>query len=110
MEGGKPENPEKNPRSTGETNYNNSTHMSSDPSSGNTDPGLYQGGHPSSYNPNRPGLTSEISDELTAYTIRAPQNEKKKIVIGMFIGKVTKIQTITRPGTLVLLFLKAVYI
>ena len=29
-EGGKPENPrEKNPRSTGETNYNNSTHMSS---------------------------------------------------------------------------------
>ena len=27
-EGGKPENPEKNPRSTGETcNYNNSTHM-----------------------------------------------------------------------------------
>ena len=27
-EGGKPENPEKNPRSTGETNYN-STHMSS---------------------------------------------------------------------------------
>ena len=25
-EGGKPENPEKNPRSTGETNYNNSTH------------------------------------------------------------------------------------
>ena len=28
-EGGKPENPEKNPRSTGETNYNNSTHTSS---------------------------------------------------------------------------------
>ena len=28
-EGGKPENPEKSPRSTGETNYNNSTHMSS---------------------------------------------------------------------------------
>ena len=28
-EGGKPENPEKNPRSTEETNYNNSTHMSS---------------------------------------------------------------------------------
>ena len=28
-EGGKPENPEKNPRSMGETNYNNSTHMSS---------------------------------------------------------------------------------
>ena len=28
-EGGKPENPEKNPRSTGKTNYNNSTHMSS---------------------------------------------------------------------------------
>ena len=28
-EGGKPENLEKNPRSTGETNYNNSTHMSS---------------------------------------------------------------------------------
>ena len=28
-EGGKPENPEKNPRSTGEINYNNSTHMSS---------------------------------------------------------------------------------
>ena len=28
-EGGKPENPEKNPRSTGETNYNNSTHISS---------------------------------------------------------------------------------
>ena len=28
-EGRKPENPEKNPRSTGETNYNNSTHMSS---------------------------------------------------------------------------------
>ena len=27
-EGGKPENPEKNPRSTGETNYNNSAHMS----------------------------------------------------------------------------------
>ena len=25
-EGGKPENPEKNPRSTGETNYNNSAH------------------------------------------------------------------------------------
>ena len=25
----KPENPEKNPRSTGKTNYNNSTHMSS---------------------------------------------------------------------------------
>ena len=29
IEGGKPESPEKNPRSTGETNYNNSTHMSS---------------------------------------------------------------------------------
>ena len=28
-EGGKPENPEKNPESTEETNYNNSTHMSS---------------------------------------------------------------------------------
>ena len=28
-EGGKPENPEKNPRSTGETNYNSYTHMSS---------------------------------------------------------------------------------
>ena len=28
-EGGKPENPEKNRRSTGETNYNNTTHMSS---------------------------------------------------------------------------------
>ena len=28
-EGGKPENPEKNPRSTGETNYNNTTHMGS---------------------------------------------------------------------------------
>ena len=28
-EGGKPENSEINPRSTGETNYNNSTHMSS---------------------------------------------------------------------------------
>ena len=28
-EGRKPENPEKNPRSTGETNYNNSTHVSS---------------------------------------------------------------------------------
>ena len=28
-EGGKPENPKKNPRSTGETNYNNPTHMSS---------------------------------------------------------------------------------
>ena len=28
-EGEKPENPEKNPRSTGETNYNNSTHTSS---------------------------------------------------------------------------------
>ena len=27
--GGKPENPERNPRSTGETNYNNTTHMSS---------------------------------------------------------------------------------
>ena len=27
-EGGKPENPEKNAQSTGETNYNNSTHMS----------------------------------------------------------------------------------
>ena len=28
-EGEKPENPEKNPRSTGETNYDNSTNMSS---------------------------------------------------------------------------------
>ena len=28
-EGGNPENPEKNPRITGETNYNNSTHLSS---------------------------------------------------------------------------------
>ena len=28
-EGGNPENPEKNPRSTGEANYNNSTHISS---------------------------------------------------------------------------------
>ena len=28
-EGGKPENPEKNPRSTAETNYNNSAYMSS---------------------------------------------------------------------------------
>ena len=46
--------------------------MSSDPSSRNN-PELYQGGHPSNYNPNRPGLTSEISDELTAYAIRAPQ-------------------------------------
>ena len=46
--------------------------MSSDPSSRNN-PGLYQGGrHPSSYNPNRLGLTSEISGELTAYAIRAP--------------------------------------
>ena len=27
-EGGKPENPEKNPRSTGEINYDNSIHMS----------------------------------------------------------------------------------
>ena len=26
MEGGKPENPEKNPRSTGETNYNSASH------------------------------------------------------------------------------------
>ena len=43
--------------------------MSSDPSSRNN-PGLSQGGHPSSYNPNRPGLTSEISGELTAYAIR----------------------------------------
>ena len=47
-------------------------HMSSDPSSRNN-PGLYQGGrHPSSYNPNRLGLTSEISGELTAYAMRAP--------------------------------------
>ena len=28
MEGGKPENPEKNPRSTGEINYDNSIHIS----------------------------------------------------------------------------------
>ena len=45
-------------------------HMSSYPSSRHN-PGLYQGAHPSSY-PNRPGLTSEISGELTAYAIRAP--------------------------------------
>ena len=32
MEGEKPENLEKNPRHTGEANYNNSTHMSSNPS------------------------------------------------------------------------------
>ena len=44
--------------------------MSSDPSSRNN-PGLSQGGHPSSYNPNRPGLTSEISGEMTAYAISA---------------------------------------
>ena len=48
-------------------------HTSSDPTSRNN-PELYQGGHQSSYNPNRPGLTSEISGELTAYAIRAPQN------------------------------------
>ena len=35
-EGGKPENPEKNPRSTRETNYNKSTHMSSKFFSGST--------------------------------------------------------------------------
>ena len=40
----KPENPEKNPRSTGETNYNNSTHMCSK---------YFKNQHedPSSYNP-----------------------------------------------------------
>ena len=55
-EGGNPENPEKNPRSTGEANYNNSTHMSSKFFWESTR-GCGPGGHPSSYNPARPGLT-----------------------------------------------------
>ena len=43
-EGGKPENPEKNPESTGKTNYNNSTRTSL-----RINTRLYPGGHPSSY-------------------------------------------------------------
>ena len=47
MEGGKPENPEKNPRSTGEINYDNSIHMS--PKELRVNMGLYPDVHPSSY-------------------------------------------------------------
>ena len=74
MEGGKPE---KNPRSTGETNYITLPHMSSDSCSRNNTK-LYPGGHPSSYNPDRPGLTSELSGQLTGYAIRTSLNRYKR--------------------------------
>ena len=64
-ETGKLENLEKNPWSTEETNYINSTHSSSKLIK-KQHTGLYPGGHPSSYNnPVQPGLTS--NSELTAY-------------------------------------------
>ena len=54
-EGGKPENPEKNPRSTGETN---STHMHESQAFWESTRGYTQVvSHSSSYNPARPGLT-----------------------------------------------------
>ena len=59
MEGGKPENPEKNPQSTGE--INNSTHITS--KFDNQQATIYPGGHPSSYIPVRLGLTLELSGE-----------------------------------------------
>ena len=61
MEGGKPENPEKNPRSTGEINYDNSIHMS--PKELRVNMGLYPDVHPSSYWPRPTGLNLELSGE-----------------------------------------------
>ena len=70
--GGKPGNLEKNPPSTGESNYNNSTHMSSKfwESTEGDQPKWLVGwligwliGRPTSYNPVRPGLTSELRGE-----------------------------------------------
>ena len=72
MEGGKPENPEKNPRSTGEINYDNSIH---------TNPKFeihYLGctqmfTHPTT-DPVRPGLTWNLvvkGNALTAYATRS---------------------------------------
>ena len=60
---------EKNPRNRGETNYNNSTHMSINAE-------LYLanlGDHSSRYNPIRAGLTLELSSESQcAYQIFHP--------------------------------------
>ena len=58
-EGEKSDNTEKNPRSTRETNYNNSTQMSS--KFFNTK--LYTGGHPSCYNSRPTGLILKFSGE-----------------------------------------------
>ena len=46
MEGGKPENPEENPCSTEEVNYNNSTHMSSEL--------VFENQHDEAIHPNQP--------------------------------------------------------
>ena len=69
-EGGKPENPEKNPRSTGEINYDNSIH---------TSPKFWDSTqmvtHPAT-DPVRPGLTWSLAvtdNPLAAYATRASQ-------------------------------------
>ena len=72
-EGEKQENLWKNTWSTGATNYNNSTHMSSKVLRINAE--LYPGGHSSSYNPVWSGLTVRSvvkGNALTAFAISAP--------------------------------------
>ena len=60
-EEGKLENPEKNPRSTAEINYDNSIHMS--PKFWDSAQRLYPDVHPSSYWPRPTGLNLELSGE-----------------------------------------------
>ena len=73
MEGGKPENPEKNPRSTGEINYDNSIHISPKFESQHGAVPIFT--HPAT-DPVRSGLTWNSvvkGNALTAYATRAPQ-------------------------------------
>ena len=67
--GGKPENLEKNPRSTGEINYDNSIHSESQ-----VWDSAQMVTHPAT-DPVRPGLTSSLvvkGNVLTVYATRAP--------------------------------------
>ena len=73
-EGGKPENPEKNPRCTGKINYDNSIHMS---------PKFWDSAqmvtHPAT-DPVRPGLTCSLvvkGNALTVYATRASHKGKE---------------------------------
>ena len=62
LEGWKPENPEKNPRSKGETNYDNSTHMSSK---------FFENQHEAipRWSPMHPAITPSVRPSLTWDTV-----------------------------------------